>query len=51
MPRSFSYLPLPHDYETFETASMHTRDNLMAVKSAIKRYQANLSAEQEGSAR
>src|ERR1700693_3049407 len=49
MPRSSSYLPLPHDYETFGTASMHTRDNLMAVKSAIKRYQANFRAEQEGS--
>jgi len=40
---------LLHDYETFETASMLTRDNLMAVKSAIKRYQANFRAEQEGS--
>jgi Sigma-70 region 2 len=28
---------------------MHTRDNLMEVKSAIKRYQANFCAEQEGS--
>ena len=49
MPRSSSYLPLPQDYETFETASMYTRDNLMAVKSATKRYQANFRAEQEGS--
>jgi RNA polymerase sigma-70 factor, ECF subfamily len=40
---------MPDDYETFETASMHTRDNLMAVKSAIKRYQENVRAEQESS--
>jgi rubrerythrin len=39
---------MPHDYETFETALMHTRNNLMAVKSAIERYQANFRAEQEG---
>jgi rubrerythrin len=40
---------LPHEDETFETASMHTRDNLMAVKGATKPYRANVRAEQEGS--
>jgi DNA-binding transcriptional regulator YbjK len=40
---------LPYDYETFETTAMHTSDNLTAVKSAIKRDQANVRAEQEGS--
>ena len=49
MPQSSSYLPSPHEYETRETASMHTRDTLMAVKSATKRYRANVRAEQDGS--
>jgi hypothetical protein len=40
---------LPHEDETFETASMHTRDTLMAVKRATKPYRANVRAEQEGS--